>query len=219
MVIVVSLSPLSAQYKITGQVTDSRGRYQKMILEYVPTIHDLGSADMNNIVNTAFMDSLGNFEFTGIGLPEEKALYRISANKAEVGIGISNGLNKNHIIISLDNKSIIHISDCFDISSDFSGCTVTGNAESTIIQQIYDSILSPVLKDLHQPNNYNSETKNQFITNKFLTDIKQCADTTSYILAGLVGIGMIDNLKKDYKLDPEYYDQLIAKWELSLIHI
>lgn len=52
-----------------------------------------------------------------------------------------------------------------------------------------------------------------FIEDKLIKDYKQFADTTQYMLAGLVALGSIINLEEEYKIDPEYYHNFVSKWQ------
>ena len=101
---------VAAQYSITGQLKNANQEYSTAVLEYVPNSDKLNSADMDNIIKTVQIDSLGRFNISGIDLIEEKSLYRLSLNESGDIIGISNGISKNHILLALDNSSHVQIS-------------------------------------------------------------------------------------------------------------
>ena len=204
---------IAAQYSITGQLKNANQEYSTAMLEYVPNSDNLNATDANNIIKTVQIDSLGRFKISGIDLIEEKSLYRLSLNERGDIIGISIGISKNHILLALDNSSHVQISDCQDVSISFENCTITGDSESVVIQQVYEQIWKPVLMEYKEESGRVSDRREMFIKDKLISDYKKFADTTQHMLAGLVALASIGNLEEEYKIDPEYYHNFISKWQ------
>lgn len=201
------------QYRISGQLVDSMDQELRLVLEYVPTMDDLTSVAMKNIIQEVTLDKTGAFEFSGLSMPEERSLYRISINNHGVGIGISTGLSKNYILIAADPESQFHISMCSNISETFENCSISGDYETAEIQFVFDDIINPIHIEFASSRKRISDTRKKFINTNLVKDLKQFADTTKYMLAGLVAIGSISNLEEEYKVDPNFYHHFISKWE------
>ena len=212
MLFCITIPSSHAQYKISGVITAHQQRYSRAILEYIPDINGLSTIDQNNIINSTTIDENGHYEFTGIDLPKEKLLYRISLQAPRNGITISTGLYKNYISLSAEQNSQIHVSMCSDISKGLKHCTVSGDKESLVLQSIYDDIFDPIFSEFTYSDVQVSTTQEEFIENKLVTDLKHFADTTQYMLPGIVALSYIDNMDEQYGLDPVFYNDFISDW-------
>ena len=78
-----------AQYKISGFISQDQKIYTRVVLEHIPDIDGLSTVVQKNIINSSSIDVNGYYEFTGVDLPKEKLLYRISVQEPGEGISIT----------------------------------------------------------------------------------------------------------------------------------
>lgn len=201
-----------AQYKISGFISQDQKIYTRVVLEHIPDIDGLSTVVQKNIINSSSIDVNGYYEFTGVDLPKEKLLYRISVQEPGEGISITDGLNKNFILILAQHTSQIHIAECSEISQGFNDCTISGDRASQLIQTVYENIINPIYLEVATSDNKVSATREEFIMNKLVNDFKHFADTTQSMMAGIVALNLIENIDEEYKLDPIFFENYISKW-------
>jgi len=101
---------------------------------------------------------------------------------------------------------------CSDISKGLKNCTVNGDRESLVLQSIYNEIFNPVFSAYANSDIHASTTQQEFIENRLVTDLKHFADTTQYMLAGIVALSYIKDFDQEYELDPVFYNDFISNW-------
>lgn len=200
-----------SQYSVKGQLFDSKEKYSFIALEYLPSINGLTSTVAANIVNRVAIDSSGYFSMTGNSLPKEKRLYRLSLLKNNDGIGISNGIWKNFILLELDHTSQIELVKCGDISETFGDCLIEGSPSSQAIQNFYDGLKQDFVEDVYKMHQDKTELKQQFLYHKYSTDLKNYCDTSTYLNASLIAFVHLQDRAKELKNDPTFFHRFHQK--------
>lgn len=211
LMLLLNACTLFGQYSIQGQLQDSERKYERIILEYIPSFKGLSSAQMKNVLNTAGIDSTGNFFIEGNDLPLEKGLYRLLLAKKGDGIGISTGLWKNYIFLVLNNESHLEISGCDDISQTFENCRVKGSKESAAIQDLSDELLASFKEDYKAFYKNKSELKKQLMERKHIDLLKNYCDTSQMLMASLMAFAHIKDIDSEYKKDPDFFTSFVQK--------
>lgn len=206
-----TLAQASGQYSIKGQLQDSQRKYSSIVLEYLPLIKGLNRAEMGNIVNRVDIDSSGYFSMSGTSLPKEKRLYRLSLVKDFQGAGLSDGIWKNYVILELDHTSQIELVACDDISKTFANCEIKGSASSQAIQQFYDQLKQGFIQETYNMSLNKTELKEQFLRQKYSTDLKNYCDTSSHLNAALIAFVHLKNRDNELQTDPSFFDRFVQK--------
>ncbi len=204
------------QYSIEGYIQVDKELYKEVELEFLPSIRGLTHANMNNVLNSARIDSNGYFLIQGNDLPREKHLYRLSLQKnIEFGTGISVGLYaKNFIHVVLDNTTQLKIVDCDTITEQheyFGNCVVEGSVESAIIQEFYDELLPDFANDKMQLYHNKSVLKKEFIREKRNDILKHYCDTSQHLIPSMLAFAHIEQWENALKEQPDFFERYKQK--------
>lgn len=199
------------QYKIEGDYINKRQLFERITLEYMPSLTGLTSTIQDNLINTTPLDSLGRFVLTGNDLPAGKMMYRITIQEYRNGIGIMTGRRKNYIHVVMDNKTELEISTCDPFKYGMRNCKVLGDPESRMIQQVYNEILPMMYQENEEYFQLQTETKKEFIQKRQVGVLKEFADTCQYLIPSIMAIQLIDDLRSAFRSDPAYFDRFLSK--------
>ncbi|HFA48144.1 MAG TPA: LuxR family transcriptional regulator [Bacteroidetes bacterium] len=201
---------LSGQYSITGDLKEW-GDWNYVHLQYLPSLDELTGANMNNIVQSAKIDSTGHFEISGIGLPEGERLYLLLLGKREKGIGISSGpFVKSYLYLAFSEPARIELR-CPDISRSFSFCDIRNSPQSAALARLTEHIIPSLFEQFIKEGSPPSEIRKQFFHKKMDGVLKNFADTCQYDLPALVALKKMEDMEVDYKNDPVFYENFLKR--------
>ena len=202
----------TAQYSITCEY-ENLGNFDNLSLEYLPTLEGHSSTIMSNIINKADLDAAGTVEISSSYLPPHKMMYRLALQEAGEGVGISTGFIKNYIHIVMDKTTTLEVSGCEPFLEGMNNCSVRGNPESEILQELYDEILPVIYQERIEAYKIKTETKEEFVKQKHLEVFQEFADTCQYLIPVILSLHLIlnDDIEKAVKEDPVYFKQFLDK--------
>jgi len=180
-----------ASYAIEGKI-NMKGEWQSTI--YLATIDRLDnyySANAEFIINSATIDTEGNFKLSGDNLPDHSQFYRLYLVKEENSefnaCLYEGGDNHNFVHLILNNQSDITIDADQNTFAPFGDYTLRGDIENQLMNNlgrlIYPSYMYYEIK-------FPSEL--QFSQNKLNKDLFVFADTCSSVLVSLAAINSTD---------------------------
>jgi len=198
----------SAAYTIKGTIKNLTCFYPKVYLAVLNKIDGMYTASYQDVIASANMDSSGNFIITGNELPDEQRFYRLYVTPdARMTNAIFTGRKSNYILLALDNKTDVTI-NCENFCTPFFTYAVSnspGNEAMRAMQTILNT---------YNAINYDSlgATKKEFIKNKKYTELKQFADTTRNLLAGLWAVIEMD-INTNYNKDATFFNSFISRFK------
>ncbi len=202
---------LSAQYNIKGTL-EEKGKWNYVHFQYVASLDGLTHANMNQIIQSVRIDSIGHFEISGYGLPEGEHLYMLLLGKKsseESGFGITSGLIKNYSYLILKEPIDMEMI-CPDVAESFVGCGFRQSPESAVLAHLTDDIIPSKLAHLIKGGKPH-ETGIQFFHQKMDEELKNFADTCQYLLPAMVALKKMNDLESDYKNDPIFYENFLKR--------
>ncbi len=194
---------LQADYRIEGKV-NMKGNWQNTI--YLATINKLDdyyNANAAHIINSAPIDSDGNFSLSGNNLPNHSQFYRlylIKETHSEFNACLfEGGEEHNFIHLLLDNKSRISVLSDHTTFAPFGNYQIKGDTPNQLMKQLGTLVYpSYIFYEIRFPSEL------QFARDKLNRDLFHFADTCSNILVALAALNNTDfdnyfhNYKKQY---------------------
>ena len=154
-----------------------------MYLAVINNIDGIYGVTDQDLISSADVDSNGNFVLAGNDLPDEPRFYRLYLTKdSGTKYSIITGGSRNYILLVLDNKTGTAVR-CDDFCKESFTYTTPGPAENegiVAVQNIltgYYSVNWPTL----------GESKKRFLNARRYAELRQFADTTTMLLAGMWG--------------------------------
>lgn len=195
-------------------MSDESGKWGMAYLEYIPSIENLTTLMARNVVGKSKLDNTGRFLIEGMGLPPGKHLYRLflmEKSEDDGNYGISSGSVRNFNIIVLDNNDHVHVR-CRDASDSFANCDFLNSPESEAVAQLYDQITAPIMMELARDSTIPpSELKAQFLSKQMSDLLLHFADTTNYVLPGIVALQLLPDFEKAFKEQPALFRRFAKK--------
>ena len=204
---------LFAQYNIKGTL-EEKGKWNYVHFQYVRSLDDLTHANMNQIIQSVRIDSLGHFEISGYGLPEGEHLYMLLLGKKstkEGGFGITNGFIKNYSYLILKEPMDLEII-CPDTSESFAGCGFRHSPKNAVLARLTDEIIPSIYAHIRSTGERH-ETGVEFFHQKMDNELKNFADTCQYLLPAMVALKKMNDLETDYESDPVFYENFLKRLE------
>jgi len=193
-------------WKITGAIRNLNCFYPKVYLQVISNIDGIYAASFQDIIGSADVDSAGNFTLSGNDLPDDYRFYRLYlTDDKNVSCSIRVGSSRNYILLVLNNNSLLAIT-CPDICKPFFPYSVTPNEENTALMRVQSISDLPAL--LWTDNM--GESKKQFVRDKKYAELKQYADTTTHLAAGLWAV-LEMNIESSYAKDPAFFNSFAAR--------
>lgn len=195
---------LSAQYSISGRVNLTEGWQPKIYLAAVNKLSDYYRTNPDMIVNTALVDTEGNFTLEGDNLPAEKRFYRLYLMKKQ---------NTDYdacLYVGGDDHNFAHIllenGESVEIIADPASVAPFGDYE------IYGRSTNQAMRKLARivfPSFYfyriKFPTELKFSEDKLHTNLKQFADTCRFPLVALAAVNNTD-FDEYFAADRSFYD-------------
>lgn len=201
-------------YNLKGNLKNSKNCwYPRVYLAAIPEIEEMYTASYLNILQSAAVDSLGNFELSGNDLPNEILFYRLYVTPTEnINSQISTGMKRNYMLLALHNQSKIWISTP-DFCAPYFDYTIGGSPENSAIQLIQQRLDN---FQLHYTDTA-SAVKKEFLEQRLLEDLLTFSDTSAFLHAALFALLETDvnihfaELRKQYETFAEKYAAAFPK--------
>lgn len=207
-VFLLLLLPLEVTaFTIKGNFKDiGKCYYPYAYLAVIEDIGSLNSVSSRFVIAEAAIDSNGNFSFSGDFLPKKKLFYRlyVTREKGENAY-LSVGKSENFVLLVLDNTTSAVV-NCSNICEDYPDFTVNGFVESAHLNAFYsfqDEYRKGTDREL-------SATKRKLLNEKYVKQLMQYADTSTYILPALLAVLNI-NMTTDYKANKDFFYNFLSR--------
>ncbi len=199
---------LKSQPWIKGQIKIDSTWTPIIYLSKIPTLDNLFHVSKNMIIESAKIDTAGNFKLDIKFLPKEDQIYRIHLSKkgdppASLIIG---GKDENHLFLITNNHSEITVQDTssFYLLSD---AVVSGYRPNAWLKGINDLVQ---FADTVRFNEF--PLKQELMKRATEEKLRLIADTCSSPLIALYAIYK-SNFEKNLSHNPVYYQKFLKKWD------
>ena len=172
-------------YSVKGQLKGvQRCWYPTVYLSAIENIDDLYAASYRNVLQSAPIDSAGNFELKGTDLPDDVRFYRLYVTPdASINTQISTGQKRNYVLLALTNKSEVQVSTA-DFCAPYFTYAVTGSTDNIEIERIQEWLDS----FRQQYTDTAGVVKKSFLEQRLQQDLLMYADTSTSLPAALLAI-------------------------------
>lgn len=165
------------------------------------------NASYQDIIASADIDSSGNFTIKGNDLPADNRFYRLYVTPdVQTRNAVYAGSHRNYILLAMNNKTEVGVY-CADFCAPYFVYTVMGspqNEDMLAVQNIVNNYYSAYRDSL-------GASKKEFLNNKRYTDLKQFADTTANLMAGLWAVIEMD-MTANYARDAVFFHSFAEKF-------
>lgn len=201
-------------YTIKGNLKNIKNCwYPKVYLAAIPAIDEMYTASYLNILQSASVDSAGNFELSGNDLPNEILFYRLYVTPTEnINSQITTGVKRNYMLLALHNQSKIWLSTP-NFCAPYFDYTIGGSPENSAIQLMQQRL---DYFQLHYTDTA-SAVKKEFLEQRLLEDLLTFSDTSAFLHAALFALLETDvnihfaELRKHYETFAEKYAATFPK--------
>ena len=208
MLVCICLAHISWGYTVKGTLKNLTCFYPRAYLAVINEIDGIYHASSRDIIASADVDNDGGFTITGNDLPPDPRFYRLYVTPdAATTTAIFTGGSRNYILLALDNETIMNLY-CDSFCKPFFTYSVTGSPKNEGMLAV-QTIL----------NNYNSvykyslgASKKEFLDNKKYAELKQYADTSRNLLAGLWAVQEM-NMAAHYDKDAAFFKSFTEKFK------
>lgn len=201
-------------YTIKGNIKNIKKYwYPRVYLAAIPTLDEMYTASYLNILQSAAVDSLGNFELSGNDLPDDILFYRLYVTPNEhINSQITTGVKRNYILLAIHNQSKIWLSSP-DFCAPYFDYTIGGSPENSAIQLIQHR-----LDNFQQHYTDSAGTvKKEFLEQRLIEDLIAFSDTSAFLHAALFALletdlnMHFDELQQQYEMFAEKYATAFPK--------
>jgi DNA-binding CsgD family transcriptional regulator len=194
--------------QISGTLLLDDSWERKVYVSYIKTFEKVHAVSNDLIIESAVIDSLGNFKLDLDNLPKHWSLLRlhivkkgVSPNSLTIG-----SVDENFMFIIANRNSEIHVTNTEGLRL-FEHIKVEGTD--------YMHTYSLIKKLSNYPNSLDYE--NSLIEKEFMREVvseklKTVADTCSNPLVSLYAMYQTD-FQTDYLKNPTYYEKYLSKWK------
>ena len=210
------LSSASAQFKFTGQVSESF-RNKNVFLSLVEDYRKTSRVHMGQIIHSTIADSLGYFTFKGDNIPNLNRIYRIHVDACE-----KDESEKNHFLgACTDTESVLFIANNRDSIS-----LPVGKNQQAFCQVVSTNLASGTLLELdllkeelivsilEQP----TEVAATLTFKQWIKKFQETSKLTDEPLAELYGYDFLSSRENDAHqyyledlIESSYYDELLDR--------
>ena len=194
-------------YTITGRFKNLTCYYPKVYLAAIKRIDGIYHANYQDIIATASISSDGDFMISGNDLPEENYYYRLYVTSEEgINTSIHAGRRRNYILLALNNRSEVTVTT-EDFCTDYFSYTISGSRESEGIKAVQNQLQE------YMQVRWDSigATKRGLLEKKRFSDLKQFADTSTSLLAGLWAVTEMD-IDSTYTAESAFFSTFADKF-------
>ncbi|OJJ22995.1 hypothetical protein BKI52_01180 [marine bacterium AO1-C] len=214
LIISFFVQPVFAQYEIKGQLANCDSLWGNTIfLSIIKPDAPFGLFSGNHTINSATLDSLGNFVMKGNNLPKENYLVRLILG-GKGGKRVFSEAPKNYLTLLMNNQSKTQIN-----ATDFSANPLAYTLQGDFLNQnkrikALDLMMKEVLENYQNP--YSLKGEGQKLTqNKVYQAIRSFSKPIEYPLVTLYAIEDYTSVESGFLNNRSYYEEVLQKFKQS----